>query len=74
MQGKKKAIPESSERELYGVEEFSRRLGISIWTARNWAYRGRVSSVKLGSRLLIPASEVSRLIAEGLRPRVEHVS
>lgn len=52
------------------VADFAKRLQISIWTARQWAYRGKIESVKAGKHLLIPVSEVSRLLAEGLRPRV----
>jgi excisionase family DNA binding protein len=44
--------------------------GVSRWTWRRWAYSGKVSSVKLGKRLLIPASEISRLVAENTRPRL----
>jgi hypothetical protein len=46
--------------------------GLSAWTWRNWAYSGRVASVKTGkgkqARLLIPLSEVERVMNEGLRP------
>jgi excisionase family DNA binding protein len=54
--------------ELLPISEFAKRLGISVWTARGWAYRGLISSVKLGKLLQIPASEVGRLVAENFRP------
>ncbi|MGH9652467.1 MAG: helix-turn-helix domain-containing protein [Bryobacteraceae bacterium] len=41
---------------------------LSPWTWRRWAYEGKISSVKVGTRLLIPREEVERLMAEGLRP------
>jgi hypothetical protein len=47
---------------------------ISEWTLRDWAYTGKIASVKLGgpqSRLLIPVAEIERVIAEGTRPRTE---
>ena len=53
-----------------GVAEAEALTGVSRWTWRRWAYDGKVSSVKLGKRLLIPASEISRLVAEGTRSRV----
>jgi len=56
--------------ELLTMAEFARRLSISVWTARSWAYRGRIASVKLGARLQVPASEIVRVVAEGMRPRV----
>jgi excisionase family DNA binding protein len=37
------------------------------WT--NYAKAGVISYVRIGRRVLIPRSEVSRLIAEGTRPR-----
>jgi excisionase family DNA binding protein len=56
--------------EYLGVADAEAVTGVSRWTWRRWAYSGRVSSVKLGKRLLIPASEISRLIAENIRPRL----
>lgn len=45
--------------------------GLSRWTWRSWAYSGKIASHKMGARLLIPISELNRVIAEGYRPRVE---
>jgi excisionase family DNA binding protein len=53
-----------------GVAEAETMTGVSRWTWRRWAYSGKVASVKLGSRLLIPRSEISRLIDENTHPRV----
>jgi excisionase family DNA binding protein len=60
-----------AEPEVIRVQEFARRLQISVWTARQWAYRGKIASCKAGKHLLVPVSEVSRLIAENTRPRLE---
>ncbi len=57
--------------EVIRVREFAARLQISIWTARQWAYRGKIASCKVGKHLLVPVGEVSRLISEGNRPRLE---
>jgi excisionase family DNA binding protein len=54
---------------LLPVKDAARRLGISIWTLRMKAYNGEVASVKIGAKLLIPESEIKRLIREGTRPR-----
>jgi excisionase family DNA binding protein len=57
--------------EFLGVAEAEARTGVSRWTWRRWAYDGKVSSVKLGRRLLIPASEITRLVAANTRPRMD---
>jgi hypothetical protein len=48
---------------------------ISRWTWRSWAYAGKIASVKAGTgkhaRLLIPLSEVQRVLAEGFRPAIK---
>jgi len=59
-----------NENRYYGVNQLS-FTGLSPWTWRRWAYDGKVASVKAGKRLLIPASEVDRVMREGLRPALE---
>ena len=54
---------------LQPVKNAARRLGISVWTLRKRAYEGDVASVKIGAKLLVPESEIERLIREGMRPR-----
>lgn len=54
---------------LLSCTECFQLTGLSPWSWRQWCYTGRISSVKLGRRLLVPASEVARLISEGTRPR-----
>ncbi len=54
---------------LNPVKDAARRLGISVWTLRKKAYQGAITSVKIGAKLLIPESEIERMIREGLRPR-----
>ena len=44
--------------ELFPIKIFAARLGVSVWTARGWCYRGRVASVKIGAKLLVPTGEV----------------
>jgi hypothetical protein len=59
------------EAELISVAEAELITGRSRWSWRRDAYCGKIASVKLGARLLIPIAEVRRLIAENLRPRVD---
>ena len=54
---------------LQPIKDAARRLGISIWTLRKKAYEGELASVKIGAKLLVPESEIERLIREGTRPR-----
>lgn len=54
---------------LYPVKTAASQLGISVWTLRKKAYDGDIASVKIGAKLLIPESEIDRLIREGMRPR-----
>lgn len=63
----------SIERQLLSVEECFAITGLSTWWWRRAAASGKVSSVKpCGHRgkLLIPRSEVDRVIKEATRPRV----
>lgn len=61
-------IRQKQEAELVSVIAAETRTGVSRWTWRRWAYDGRIASVKLGRRLLIPASEIERLVAQNTRP------
>jgi hypothetical protein len=45
--------------------------GLSRWTWRHYAYEGKIASVKAGKRLLIPVSEIRRVMAQGYRPALE---
>jgi excisionase family DNA binding protein len=53
---------------LLSVREFARRLGISISTARKLCYTRTISNVKFNKSLLIPVTEIDRLIEENLTP------
>lgn len=66
MRGKEQEIKVAAM--LLTIQGFARTMGISVWTARQYAYTGKIASVKIGRRLQVPASEVDRLIAQNLRP------
>jgi excisionase family DNA binding protein len=58
-------------RQLLSVVEAEANTGVSRWTWRRWALDGKVGSVKLGKRLLIPLAEIERLIAKNTRPAID---
>ena len=62
------------EPELVSVQGAETMTGRSRWSWRRDAYEGRIESVKLGARLLIPVSEIRRVVAENTRPRVKQAS
>jgi hypothetical protein len=53
------------------VDEAEIMCGVSKWTWRAYAYKGVIESCKVGSRLLIPVSEIHRILREGRRPRTD---
>lgn len=57
--------------EFVSVLEAEVLTGISQWTWRQHVYRGKIESVKVGTRLLIPVREIRRVLAKGYRPRVD---
>jgi len=61
-------FPTTIKPEYVGVDQAEVMTDISRWTWRRYAYRGKIASTKVGSRLLIPISEVQRVMGEGLRP------
>jgi hypothetical protein len=65
---------ESLPPRLLTIQMFAMQMGCSIWTARAWAYRGRISSVKIGARLMVPPSEIDRLISENLKPALKSIA
>ena len=50
---------------LLSVEKTAEVLSISPWTVRAWITKGKLGSTKLGSRRLVPQSEIEKLIAKG---------
>jgi hypothetical protein len=67
------AIIAKVEPELVSVQSAEIMTGRSRWSWRRDAYEGRIASVKLGAKLLIPMSEIRRVIAENTRPRLAQV-
>ena len=58
-------------REFLSVREAKELTSISDWTWREWIDTGKCASVKIGGRLLVPVSEIQRLLSEGFRPALK---
>lgn len=55
---------ESQVDRLLSIEAAADLLSSSPWTVRRWIQEGTIRSNKLGTRRLVPLSEVKRLIEE----------
>jgi hypothetical protein len=64
------AVIAKVEPELVSVQGAEIMTGRSRWSWRRDAYEGKIASVKIGAKLLIPIAEVRRVIQENTRPRV----
>jgi excisionase family DNA binding protein len=53
---------------LISIEKAAEVLGVSPWTIRAWITQGKLGSAKLGSRRLVPESEIQKLIADARVP------
>jgi excisionase family DNA binding protein len=51
---------------LLSIEQAAEVLGVSVWTLRKWISDGKIRSAKLGSRRLIPVSELRRFINDAM--------
>lgn len=57
---------------LLTVTQFAAAANVKPGTVRVWAASRKITSVKLGRALRIPASELGRLIELGIRPAITH--
>ncbi len=53
-------------RTAFGIAEAARSLGCHPDTLRRAINDGRLKAIRLSRRVLIPASEMARILAEGL--------
>ncbi len=65
------AVIAKMEPEYVSVQGAEMMTGRSRWSWRRDAYDGKIASVKLGAKLLIPIAEIRRVIAENTRPRLQ---
>jgi excisionase family DNA binding protein len=62
---------EDDEIRLRSIAEFCEVTGVNPNTARKWIWQGRLRTVKLGGRRMIPMAELRRICSEGLPDQVE---
>jgi len=53
------------ENRLESIAATSQRLGVSTFTTRRLIKAGELRAVRVGKRVLIPQSEIERVIAQG---------
>jgi excisionase family DNA binding protein len=54
-----------TQERLVSVEEASRRLSVSTFTMRRLIKAKQLRAVRVGKRVLVPQSEIERVIADG---------
>jgi len=59
--------------KLLRIENAAEALDVSHWTLRLWAKQRRLKTVRVGNRLMIPASEVARIARQGMPSAVSKV-
>lgn len=62
-----------SQECLESVEEASRRLSVSTFTTRRLIKARQLRAVRVGKRVLVPQSEIERVIAEGCGKHASNV-
>jgi excisionase family DNA binding protein len=55
----------AEQQQLTSVEEASRRLAVSTFTTRRLIKAKQIRAVRVGKRVLIPESEIARVILHG---------
>lgn len=64
----------TEERErLESVEETSDRLGVSTFTTRRLIKAKQLRAVRVGKRVLVPESEIERVMAQGCGKHARNV-
>jgi len=53
---------------LLSVPQLASTLGVTSACIRRWILERKITTVKLGRLIRVPASEVERLVTAGLRP------
>lgn len=54
--------------QLLSVETTAAQLGLKVVTVRAWIAQRKIATVRLGRRVLVPASEIARLIKHNTVP------
>ncbi|EFM47112.1 hypothetical protein HMPREF0580_0209 [Mobiluncus mulieris ATCC 35239] len=56
----------SHERLFYSLKETAAMLGVAYRTMQDWQYKRCINTVKLGWRVMVPATEIERILVEGV--------
>jgi hypothetical protein len=62
------------EVECLNLAKTAALTGLSVRTWRRYALGGKVGSVKIDKKVLIPVSEIKRVMGEGYRPAIQDKS
>ena len=54
--------------KMFSVEMAAELLNVSPWTIRAWIKQGKLGSAKLGSRRLVPQSDIEDFVNKSLEP------
>lgn len=57
----------SASRDAYGLSEAAARLGVHVRTVRRLAECGSIRTIRIARRVLIPTTELERILREGSR-------
>lgn len=57
------SVPDN-RRAAFSLYEIAGRLGTTVTTVSRWVDQGLIRSVRIGGRVFIPATELSRLLEE----------
>jgi excisionase family DNA binding protein len=62
------------ENRLESIASTSQRLGVSTFTTRRLIKSKQLRAVRVGKRVLVPQSEIERVIAEGCGSKPEETA
>ena len=58
---------DSVPKAMYSLKETAQMLGVSYRAIQDWQYAKRIKTVKLGRRVMVPATELDRITVEGVK-------
>lgn len=59
-------ITASHDEKLVRLTEASGQLNVSYWALRDWCHAGKVRYHRIGRLLMVPQSEISRILRESV--------
>lgn len=58
----------SQQNQLLTIQDFAGALRVTPSCIRRWITERKIATVKIGRLVRIPADEIERLVAKGMRP------